>query len=158
MGIEIERKFLLANADWRRAVTRSVTMLQGYLASSESCSIRVRLTADEARLNIKSATLGIERQEFDYALPKADAEHMLRTLCGTRTLNKTRHFVMYAGQEWEIDEFAGTNAGLIVAEIELTHRDQTFSPPPWLGREVSDDVRYYNSRLVEFPYKDWAKP
>jgi adenylate cyclase len=157
MGIEIERKFLLANADWRGAVTRSVTMRQGYLAGSDTCSIRIRVTADEARLNIKSATLGIERQEFDYAVPKTDAEHMLHTLCGTRTLIKTRHFVVYAGQEWEIDEFGGANAGLIVAELELAHRDQAFRRPPWLGREVSDDVRYYNSQLVEVPYATWAR-
>ena len=157
MGIEIERKFLLANDGWRAAVSRSVHMHQGYLAGNAECSVRVRLTDFEARMNIKSATLGIERQEFDYDVPRADAAVMLRDLCGTRTLEKTRHFVLHEGHEWEIDEFAGANAGLIVAELELDRVDEAFARPPWLGAEVSDDRRYYNSELVERPYSHWPR-
>ena len=157
MATEIERKFLLNDECWRVAVTRSITMQQGYLAGSDSCSVRIRLTADEARLNIKGATLGIERLEFDYDVPRADAADMLRHLCGTRTLEKTRHFVTYADHQWEIDEFAGANAGLVVAELELSAQDETFERPPWLGREVSHEHRYYNSRLVEVPYSSWAE-
>lgn len=157
MGTEIERKFLLANASWRSQVSRSVHMHQGYLAGSDTCSIRVRLTDHEARMNIKSATLGIERQEFDYAIPQGDAVVMLRDLCGARTLEKTRHFVLFAGHEWEIDEFAGINVGLIVAELELTAQDAAFAAPPWLGAEVSLAHRYYNSRLAEHPFADWSE-
>ena len=85
----------------------------------------------------------------------ADAELMLATLCGTRTLEKTRHFVTHNGHIWEIDEFHGANAGLTVAELELDAEDEVFERPSWLGVEVSDDPRYYNSRLVEHPYKNW---
>jgi adenylate cyclase len=157
VGIEIERKFLLANDSWRQAVTKSVAMRQGYLASSSSCSVRVRLTADEGRLNIKSATLGIERQEFDYDIPRADAIAMLDDLCGGKELRKTRHFVPYGTHLWEIDEFAGVNAGLIVAEVELGAVDEVFTAPPWLGPEVSRERRYYNVCLIERPYSQWGK-
>jgi len=155
VAIEIERKFLLGDDSWRGAVARSEVMRQGYLAGSEHCSIRVRVTGDQAHLNIKSATLGITRSEFEYQVPLADAELMLNTLCGARCLDKTRHYVRHAGHEWEIDEFHGANAGLVVAELELSTVDESFVTPAWLGKEVSDDPRYYNSRLVEAPYSDW---
>ena len=156
MAIEIERKFLLRDASWRDAVTHSEPMRQGYLAGSEHCSIRIRMTATDARINIKSATLGITRSEFEYVVPTADAEIMLNSLCGARTLEKTRHYVPHAGHEWEIDEFHGANAGLVVAEFELGAIDGAFVAPAWLGEEVSDDPRYYNSRLVEAPYHTWS--
>ena len=155
VAIEIERKFLTCNDRWRREVARSIVMQQGYLAGSSDCSIRVRLSDGQAHLNIKSATLGIRRTEFEYVVPRADAELMLATLCGTRTLEKTRHFVKHNGHIWEIDEFHGANAGLTVAELELDAEDEVFERPSWLGVEVSDDPRYYNSRLVEHPYKNW---
>lgn len=157
MAIEIERKFLLRDASWRAHAHRAERMLQGYLAGNDECSVRVRISGDDARLNIKSATLGIERLEFEYPLPVADAEQMLRTLCGTRTLEKTRHYLRHGAHEWEIDEFHGANAGLVVAELELAAVDETFERPPWLGAEVSDDPRYYNSRLVEQPYSHWTQ-
>lgn len=155
MAIEIERKFLLSDASWRQDVQRAERMLQGYLAGNDECSVRVRISGGDARLNIKSATLGIERLEFEYPLPLADAEQMLRALCGTRTLEKTRHYLRYGAHVWEIDEFSGANAGLVVAELELDLADEHFDRPPWLGAEVSDDPRYYNSRLVEHPYSQW---
>lgn len=155
MGTEIERKFLLANDGWRSAVTKSVAIRQGYLAGSATCSVRVRLTGEEARLNIKSATLGIQRQEFDYGIPPADAEVMLRDLCGGKVLHKTRHYVAHAGHVWEIDEFAGSNTGLVVAEVELAAVDEPYQRPPWLGEEVSHERRYYNVCLIEHPYSAW---
>ena len=157
MAIEIERKFLLRDERWRAQVQRSEVMRQGYLAGSEQCSIRIRLTDQEAHLNIKSATLGITRSEFEYVVPSADAEFMLGALCGTRTLEKTRHYVRHEGHQWEVDEFHGANAGLVVAEIELISTDEVFARPAWLGEEVSDDPRYYNSRLVEHPYNRWRE-
>ncbi len=155
VAIEIERKFLLRDDRWRAAVQRSVLMRQGYLAGSAECSIRIRLSDEQAHLNIKSATLGVQRTEFEYLVPRADAELMLASLCGTRILEKTRHFVLHHGHNWEIDEFYGANAGLIVAELELDAEDEVFVRPPWLGAEVSDDARYYNSCLVEHPYQQW---
>ena len=155
MGKEIERKFLLADEGWRTRVVRSITMRQGYLASAPDCSVRVRLEGEHANLNIKSATLGIERLEFEYSIPVDDAHAMLETLCAGRALSKTRHLVEWAGHTWEIDEFEDDNAGLLVAEIELQSADEAFEHPPWLGDEVSNDVRYYNVRLLENPYKDW---
>ena len=155
MATEIERKFLLRDDSWRAQAQRAEHMRQGYLAGSEHCSIRIRVTDNDARLNIKSATLGITRSEFEYLVPAADAELMLRTLCGTRTLEKIRHYVDHAGHEWEIDEFLGANAGLVVAELELAAVDEAYVPPSWLGEEVSDDPRYYNSCLVEHPYSAW---
>jgi len=155
MAIEIERKFLLRDASWRDDVARSVTMRQGYLAAQPGCSVRVRVEGETAALNIKSATLGIERQEFEYAIPREDAQTMLRTLCGEHALSKVRHYVPHGNHTWEIDEFEGANAGLVVAEVELASRDETFARPPWLGAEVSDDPRYYNVRLLEHPYRDW---
>ena len=154
-AIEIERKFLLGDASWRVQVQRSEYMRQGYLAASEHCSIRIRLRDHDAHINIKSATLGITRTEFEYPVPIADAGIMLGTLCGTRTLEKTRHYVHHAGHEWEIDEFHGANAGLLVAELELAASDEIFGRPQWLGEEVSMDTRYYNSCLVEHPYSHW---
>ncbi len=155
MGTEIERKFLTTGDAWRAAVTEVVEMRQGYLSSSPDCSVRVRITADEARLNIKSATLGIVRQEFDYAIPATDAEEILQTLCGGRSLSKIRHYVPHGGRLWEVDEFCGANTGLIVAELELEAADETFEKPDWIGEEVSDERRYYNVRLIEHPYSEW---
>ncbi len=155
MGTEIERKFLLRDDSWRAAVERSVSMRQGYLSAQAPCSVRVRLEGNEARLNIKSATLGIERQEFEYAIPVADAEAMLDTLCGGRAVAKQRHYVRHAGHLWEIDEFSDANHGLVVAELELDSVDEPFVAPPWLGEEVSADERYYNVRLIEHPYSAW---
>jgi adenylate cyclase len=155
MAREIERKFLLRDARWREAVTRSVLMRQGYLGSSPAVSIRVRVAGDEAWLNFKSATLGVARHEFEYAIPRADADDMLALFCAGRCLDKTRHCVPWGAHWWEIDEFHGANAGLIVAEIELDAEDEVFETPPWLGAEVSDDRRYYNVCLIDRPYSKW---
>jgi adenylate cyclase len=156
MGVEIERKFLLVSDQWRTSVDYSHRMVQGYLgARDEGASVRVRITGDEARLNIKGRTLGARRLEFEYPVPLADAEVMLRELAGTQVLAKTRHYIHHEGHRWEIDEFEGDNAGLIVAEIELGSERESFVRPPWLGREVTDDPRYYNVCLVETPYSVW---
>lgn len=157
MAIEIERKFLLANEDWRDQVIKSVTYRQGYLSSSKESSVRVRIEGKQAKLNIKSATLGIHRHEYEYPIPIEEALEILDTLCRKPLVEKTRHFVHVGQHEWEIDEFKGENAGLIVAEIELNTEDETFEMPSWAGKEVSDDPRYYNVSLVSHPYKDWKK-
>jgi len=157
MAQEIERKFLIANDDWKQQVSRSDYYRQGYLSGTEKSSIRVRIANDKAYLNIKSATLGIQRTEYDYEIPLVDANEMVENLCPGYIIEKTRYFVPHQGHLWEIDVFDGPNNGLIVAEIELDHEDETFERPDWLGKEVSDDPRYYNSCLVDHPYCDWEK-
>ena len=161
MGIEIERKFLLANDDWRAIVQKSEKMAQGYLGGTH-CSVRVRVTENSAFLNIKSRELGVMRQEFEYPVPKLDAEALLRNFSDGAAIIKTRHYVRHADQSgaeltFEIDVFEGDNQGLTVAEIELQSPDQEFARPAWLGMEVTDDARYYNSNLVTEPFCRWQK-
>lgn len=155
MGVEIERKFLLANDDWRKQVHTSVKFRQGYLVGSDKSSVRVRIEGEQSNLNIKGATLGVRRQEFEYPIPMDDANELLSTLCTEPLIEKTRHYVSAGEHTWEIDEFSGDNEGLIVAEIELQHENETFEAQDWLGEEVSDDKRYYNSMLIKDPYKNW---
>jgi adenylate cyclase len=162
MGVEIERKFLLAGDGWRALVQRSEPIAQGYLVGMGAIegghaksSVRVRISGDQAWLNIKSATLGIERQEYEYPVPLPDARHILDTLADG-VVEKVRHHVMLDGAHFEIDEFTGANAGLVVAEIELDAVDAAYPQPAWLGLEVSDLVRYYNVNLIDRPYRDWT--
>jgi adenylate cyclase len=162
MGIEIERKFLLASDAWRAAVTHSKHIAQGYLVDVRAlrdgtarASVRVRISGTQAWLNIKSVQLGIARSEYELPLPLADAHSMLETLCDG-VLEKTRHHVEVDGWLFEIDEFLGDNSGLIVAEIELPTVNASFPRPAWLGREVSDLARYYNVNLTEHPFAKWT--
>ncbi len=155
MALEIEHKFLLKNDNWRKHVTRSVNYRQGYLCGNDKTSIRVRTSNANAWLNIKSATIGNHRQEFEYEIPLAEAEEILNTLCHRPLIEKTRHFVEHDQHLWEIDEFSGDNAGLIVAEVELESLDETFSLPDWVAQEVTHDLRYYNNNLCKNPYKNW---
>ena len=155
MPAEIERKFLLKNEDWRQAVSSRQVIAQGYVANTERGSVRVRLMGDQAYLSIKSMTLGVTRIEFEYPIPVADAEYILHNLCLRPIIEKTRYFVEQDQHLWEIDVFEGDNAGLVVAEIELSSADEAFQKPEWLGTEVSADPRYYNVKLIEHPYKLW---
>jgi len=157
VGIEIERKFLLAGDGWRKSVVRSQRLVQGYLmpAGTGRCSVRVRVGGDLAWLNIKSALAGVERAEYEYPLPRADAEQMLERFCAG-AIEKIRHHVPHAGRTFEVDEFGGENAGLIVAELELDAVDAHFERPAWLGPEVSHLRRYYNLHLVDHPYARWS--
>jgi adenylate cyclase len=154
MGYEIERKFLVKDEGWREG-GNGKAMRQGYLAVGPPVAIRVRIANGQAILNIKKATTDIGRDEFEYAVPAADAEVMLAGLCEGYIIEKTRHDVWHAGKKWEIDVFEGANAGLIVAEIELDDASEHFERPPWLGPEVSHDPRYLNSCLSRRPYSLW---
>ncbi len=156
MATEIEHKFLLANDDWRKSVQKSVHYKQGYLSSQPTSSIRVRVSGQQAWLNIKSATIGTERLEFEYAISLQDAEEIIAYLCRKPLIEKTRHFVPDGDKLWEIDEFLGDNQGLVVAELELAEIGQSFTKPAWLGAEVTHDLRYYNNNLVTNPYKNWS--
>ncbi|MGR9085573.1 MAG: CYTH domain-containing protein [Gammaproteobacteria bacterium] len=155
MAIEVEHKFLIANEEWRQHIQRSVKYRQGYLSSLPTSSIRIRIGDDQAWLNIKSATIGNRRHEYEYSIPLPDAHEILDTLCGKPLIEKTRYFVEDNGMIWEIDEFEGENKGLIVAEIELKEAGASFFKPSWLGPEVTDDLRYYNNNLAVYPYSKW---
>ncbi|MEI2454656.1 CYTH domain-containing protein [Lysobacter firmicutimachus] len=167
MGIEIERKFLVVGDGWRAAAHKVVPMAQGYLndldamepgagRSAMKASVRVRIAGDEAYLNLKSRELGHTRQEFDYPIPVADARALL-ALCVGGLVDKRRHYVEHAGRLWEVDEFLGDNAGLVVAEIELERADAPFERPDWAGAEVTDAQRYYNLALATRPYAAWTQ-
>jgi adenylate cyclase len=155
MGKEIERKFLVTNEAWREQVVRSANYAQGYLNEPVSCSVRVRIEDHEARLNIKRVQIGASRDEFEYPIPLADAEKLMTMVLGPKVI-KTRHFVPIGQHEWEIDEFLGDNAGLIVAELELDSEDEAFDTPAWLGKEVTEEARYYNVFLSQKPYNQWT--
>lgn len=155
MAIEIERKFLLRNDSWRDFADDGQWMRQGYLLGSAKASVRVRVAGNSANINIKSATLDVTRQEYEYPIPVTEANEMLDTLAEGPLIEKTRYHVTHGEHVWEIDVFSGDNAGLVVAEIELEDSQEAFERPPWLGDEVSDDPRYYNVCLVKHPYKDW---
>jgi len=154
VATEIERKFLVAGAGWRQG--DGVRLIQGYLNRDKHRTVRVRIAGDEAFLTVKSVTQGATRAEFEYGIPVADAEQMLKFSDGP-VIEKNRHVIVHDGCKWEVDEFLGDNAGLILAEIELTSEDQPFSRPSWLGREVTDDRRFYNSNLATYPYSQWRE-
>ena len=155
MATEIERKFLVLNDSWRAQAAPGMRYRQGYISGSKNASVRVRIEGEVARLNIKSATLGVTRREYEYAIPLNDANEMLKDLCDGPLIDKLRYHVHHGKHLWEIDVFEGDNAGLVVAEIELGSEDETFMRPGWLGQEVSHDARYYNVCLAQHPYKNW---
>jgi len=162
MGVEIERKFLVINDDWRAAAHEVVPMAQGYIndqaamdSGAQKASVRVRIQGEAAFLNLKSRELGHTRQEFDYPIPVDDARALL-DLCVGGLIDKRRHLVLHGAHLWEVDEFLGNNAGLVVAEVELGSADEAFERPSWLGAEVTDELRYYNLALASHPYRSWG--
>lgn len=154
MGIEIERKFLLAGDAWH-GLGQAVLLRQGYLSSARERVVRVRIEGEQAMLTIKGANVGASRGEWEYPIPLADAVELLDGLCEQPLIEKVRHRIEHAGMVWEVDEFLGANAGLVVAEIELASEDQPFEKPEWIGAEVSGDARYYNANLIRHPFSQW---
>lgn len=157
MALEIERKFLLVSDEWHANVKESFFLRQGYLNTEQHCSVRVRTSGTRAWLNIKGATVGAERLEFEYEIPLADANVLLDQLSLGPVIEKTRHLVDVGAHTWEIDVFEGENTGLMVAEIELEHADEPFEKPSWVGEEVTHDIRYYNTMLSRSPFKYWPE-
>lgn len=153
MGLEIERKFLVLEGPWRSA--RPVRYCQGYLNTDPQRTVRVRIAEDGAFLTVKGPAEGIARPEFEYPIPVADAHQMLSMCMGSR-VEKMRRRVRVGDHVWEVDEFLGDNEGLLVAEIELEDVNETFEKPDWVGEEVTGDLRYLNSRLLDAPFKSWA--
>lgn len=156
MGIEIERKFLVRDDGWRTAVRRERFIRQAYLCFGPPVAVRVRVSAGRAVLNLKSATLALTRQEFEYAVPLEEGETILEGMAQGAVIEKTRYDVVDGGQLWEVDVFAGANEGLVVAELELASEEAYFERPVWLGEEVSHDARYLNTSLARRPFGTWG--
>lgn len=154
MGKEIERKFLVKGDAWR-SLGKGTSYRQGYLNSVKERTVRIRTINDKAFLTIKGLTVGATRSEYEYEIPLADCNAMLDTLAEKPIIEKKRYKVPFAGLTWEIDEFFGENAGLIVAEVELASEGQAIDKPEWVGEEVSADPRYFNSNLIKHPYTRW---
>lgn len=154
MGIEIERKFLVKGDAWK-ADAAGVLYRQGYLSTDKARTVRVRIAGERAFLTVKGLAAGLARAEFEYDIPLADAAEMLDQLCLKPLIEKRRYMVAYRGLSWEIDEFLGANLGLVVAEVELDRADQAIDLPDWIGQDVSEDARYFNSSLIARPFSSW---
>ena len=159
MSVEIERKFKVTG-DFRPYVSRSYRICQGYLNSVPERTVRVRIKGDRGYITVKgiSSESGTSRYEWEKEIPVGEAADLLR-ICEQGIIDKTRHIVEVDGpggkNVFEIDEFHGDNEGLVIAEIELSHEDEDYVRPQWLGEEVTGDKRYYNSYLVSHPYRSW---
>jgi adenylate cyclase len=153
MATEIERKFLVVGDAWKTGA--GVLVRQGYLNRDPQRTVRIRVSGDAAWITVKGITTGATRSEFEYAIPRDDAAALL-ALCEPPILEKTRHRIQHAGHCWEIDEFHGDNAGLVVAEVELEQENEPLELPPWIGPEVTADPRYFNSNLAAHPYRQWS--
>lgn len=163
MPIEIERMFLVVSDAWRTVAHDVVPIAQGYIndqaaldSGAQRASVRVRIAGEQALLNLKSREPGHTRQEFDYPIP-VDHARALLALCVGGIIDKRRYYVRHVGHLWEVDEFLGDNAGLVVAEIELDSAEERFQHPDWLGAEVTDCLRYYNLALAAHPYSQWRE-
>lgn len=155
MAMEIERKFLVGSEAWREKADAGTTMRQGYLCADEDRAVRVRLMGHSAKLTIKGPSEGISRSEYEYDIPAGDAREMLEALCIGTPIAKTRYRVEHGGHVWEVDVFEGDNAGLVLAEVELTSANESVDVPGWAGEEVSEDERYFNAYLTRHPFSSW---
>jgi len=154
MATEIERKYLVKGTEWRQLGTGS-EFRQGYLSTVKERTVRVRVIGECGFLTVKGITIDATRTELEYEIPVVDARLMLSDLCEQPIIEKTRYVIDWEGVTWEVDEFFGVNAGLVVAEVELDDVNQQISFPPWIGEEVTDDPRYFNSNLIARPYSTW---
>lgn len=154
MGQEIERKFLVVGDRWRAQAT-GVRYRQGFLSTEPERTVRVRVAGAVGSITIKGLSVRARRTEFEYPIPAEDAEQILNTLCMRPLIEKVRYTITVGAHAWEVDVFEAENEGLIVAEIELGAEDEDFEMPEWIGAEVTDDPRYFNSNLVAKPYRAW---
>ena len=152
MPKEIERKFLVKNDTWRDA--SGTRYRQGYLSSVKERTVRVRTIEDKGYLTIKGIAVGATRLEFEYEIPRDDADTLL-DMCEQPLIEKNRYKLEHEGFIWEVDEFFGENQGLIIAELELESEDQQFPIPDWVGEEVTGDSRYFNANLIKNPFNAW---
>ncbi|MBE9043925.1 CYTH domain-containing protein [Pleurocapsales cyanobacterium LEGE 10410] len=161
MGIEIERKYLVKEAEWRSHKAslpsqslRGEKYCQGYIPTNNRTTVRLRIAGDRGYITLKGKTTGHTRSEFEYPIPVQDAQEMLTTLCDKPLIEKLRYKVLFGNLVWEVDEFLGDNQGLIIAEVELTSEAQQIDLPYWIEREVNDK-KYYNFYLTKHPYSQW---
>lgn len=161
MAREIERKFLLKNQDWKALAHQKTHFAQGYLNDisdkNAKSSVRVRIEGDKANMNIKSLEIGLSRDEYEYEIPLEEGQKILATLATGPVIEKDRYLVKVNTHVWEIDEFFGDNQGLVVAEVEMQSEDETFEIPSWAGREVTEEVRFYNISLSKHPFNRWTE-
>ena len=155
MATEIERKFLVKDDTWR-GLGKGSHYRQGYLSTEPDRTVRVRVAAGKGYLTIKGRTVAASRAEYEYVIPLVDADTMLDELCERPLIEKTRYRINQQGLVWEVDEFEGENAGLVIAEVELASADQVVTLPDWVGEEVTTDPRYYNANLIAYPFSRWA--
>jgi len=155
MGLEIERKFLLKNDDWKLLVKEEISIKQGYLNAEKERTVRVRVYSERGFLTIKGKNENLTRKEFEYEIPLEEAEQIL-LLSENPLIEKTRFIVQHQNNTWEIDVFEGVNKGLTVAEIELESEREKFDIPEWIGKEVSTDKKYYNANLISNPFEGWG--
>jgi adenylate cyclase len=154
MGFEIERKFLVTGEAYKTG-SRRLKIVQGFLNDDLERSVRIRIISDDAYITIKGTSDGPVRREFEYPMPKADAEVMIREMCIPPPLLKDRYVLECHGLTWEVDEFSGENQGLVIAEVELPDEGFKLVLPDWIGKEVTGDKRYYNAYLARNPYRSW---
>ena len=155
MSLEIERKYLVRNDSWRTQ-GKGTRYRQGYLSTEPARNVRIRTGAGRGFITVKGLTLNLARPEYEYAIPVEDANEILDNLCLKPIIEKVRYSIEHAGLLWEVDEFEGDNAGLVIAEVELAGTDQTILLPDWIGEEVTDDARYYNASLIANPFTAWG--
>ena len=156
MGVEIERKFLVAGDGWRVASDGGTELIQGYISTDPDRVVRARVAGHRGTITLKGRSDGAARAEFEWSIPADDARQVLHTLAVPPLIEKVRHRVEHAGHTWEIDVFGGRNAGLVVAEVELEREDEEVALPDWVGEEVTGDHRYANSSLVAAPFDTWG--
>lgn len=167
MGKEIERKFLVRSSEYRQGAT-PVYYRQGYIPTLNGMTVRIRIAGDQGYVTFKDRTVGMSRHEFEYAIPRQEAEQMLELMCPKPQIEKERYTIPAGlgkrgdsspieGLHWEVDEFHGENEGLVVAEIEVPEEDASFPLPQWIGKEITGNKKYYNSLLCSHPYKTWEE-
>ena len=160
MAREIERKFLLANEDWKALAFQKTHFAQGYLNDisepAAKSSVRVRIEGEKANMNIKSLEIGLSRDEYEYEIPLEEGQNILAKLAVGPVIEKYRYLVKVGQHTWEIDEFLGANAGLVIAEVEMATETDEIEMPVWAGFEVTNQSRYYNVSLSKQPYESWT--
>lgn len=154
MATEIERKFLVKNNTWKDLAKKKTKIQQAYLNLDKERTVRIRIIGDEAFITVKGQNYGVVRKEFEYPIPIEDAEAMM-LLCHKPFIEKIRYEIPLNNHIWEVDEFFGDNEGLIVAEIELNDENEAFEIPGFIGKEVSEDIKYFNASLIQLPFSKW---
>ncbi|XPV68468.1 MAG: CYTH domain-containing protein [Halarcobacter sp.] len=154
MGIEIERKYLI---DKQKLINlkNGINIKQGYINTTDNTVVRLRIKGAKGFLTIKGENKGATRLEFEYEIPLEEANEMLEKLCSKPIIEKTRYEISYESHLWEVDIFYGDNEGLIIAEVELKDENETIILPPWIKKDVTGDIKYYNNQLMKNPYKNW---